>query len=387
MNDFKLVVRNLLGSRSRFALTLVGITLGITSLVVMMSLGAGLRAQIDKQAADLGANLIVTPKGWCAYEQVKVLSGTQLPDAIPAEDLAAIEQLEGIRVLPYLTVGSAIDNEPVPVTGIRMDETVASKRWSLAEGEVPQAEEALEVLAGAAVADSFGLAVGDALTLRGATFTVAGVLEAAGTGDDGVLFIPLAAAQKVYETDGRISFAAVQVDDLDAVDLAAQRITDAANVAVVSDRQLLASVLSVVNTVSTTLRIIAAVAVLTAAFGIVNTMLMATFERRREIGIMKSIGSSNARIFRTFMAEAATYGVVGGLIGLAVGTGVSRLLTPLIAQNEFTAFVGGARVDAVPPLADMALILGGAVVVATLAGVYPAWRAARLTPVEAISYE
>ena len=387
MNDIRLVIRNLLGSRSRFVLTLVGITLGITSLVVMMSLGTGLRAQIDKQAADLGANLIVTPKGWCAYEQVKVLSGSQLPDAIPAEEIAAIEALDGIRVLPYLTVGSAIDNEPVPVTGIRVAETVEAKRWTLTAGAEPSSAEARSILAGAAIADSFDLTPGDVLTLRGVEFTVVGVLESSGTGDDGVLFIPLATAQEVYETDGRISFAAVLVDDLGAVDLTAQRITDAANVAVVSDRALLASVMSVVNTVGTTLRIIAAVAVLTAAFGIVNTMLMATFERRREIGILKAIGSCNRRIFRTFMAEAAAYGLVGGVVGLAVGTLASRVITPLIAQNEFTAFVGGARVDAIPPLTDMAFILGGAVLVATLAGLYPAWRAARLTPVEAISYE
>jgi putative ABC transport system permease protein len=386
MSTFRLVLRNLFGSRSRFLLTLTGITLGITALVVMMSLGSGLRAQIDKQAADLGANLVITPKGWCAYEQVKVLSGTQLPDAIPAEELAKIEQLDGISTIPYLTVGSAIDNEPVPVTGIRMEDTVAAKGWTLASGEPPVAGERT-ILAGSAIAESFELSIGDTLQLRGAEFSVAGTLEPSGTADDGVLFIPLDVAQEVYETEGRVSFVAVQVDDITQVELAAQRIADAANVAVVSDRQLLASVLSVVNTVGTTLRVIAAVAVLTAAFGIINTMLMATFERRREIGILKSIGSSNARIFRLFMAEAAAYGLIGGIVGLVIGSVASRVITPYIAQNEFTAFVGGARVDAVPPLADMAIILGGSIVVATLAGLYPAWRAARLTPVEAISYE
>jgi putative ABC transport system permease protein len=386
MSTFRLVLRNLFGSRSRFLLTLTGITLGITALVVMMSLGSGLRAQIDKQAADLGANLVITPKGWCAYEQVKVLSGTQLPDAIPAEELAKIEQLDGISTIPYLTVGSAIDNEPVPVTGIRMEDTVSAKGWTLVSGEPPLAGERT-ILAGSAIAESFELSIGDTLQLRGAEFSVAGTLEPSGTADDGVLFIPLDVAQEVYETEGRVSFVAVQVDDINQVELAAQRIADAANVAVVSDRQLLASVLSVVNTVGTTLRVIAAVAVLTAAFGIINTMLMATFERRREIGILKSIGSSNARIFRLFMAEAAAYGLIGGIVGLVIGSVASRVITPYIAQNEFTAFVGGARVDAIPPLADMAIILGGSVVVATLAGLYPAWRAARLTPVEAISYE
>lgn len=386
MNELKLILRNLLSSKSRFILTLTGITLGITSLVVMMSLGTGLQEQIKKQATDLGANLVVTPKGWCAYEQVKVLSGNQLPDAIPPAELEAIERLEGITALPYLTVGSAIENEPVPVTGIRMADTVRAKGWTVAEGREPDEDE-YAVLAGEAIADNFDLTPGDEITVRGTTFTVAGILEPTGSGDDAVLFMPLAPAQEVYETDGRVSFLAVQVDDLEKVDLYAKQISDAANVSVVSDQQLLASVLSVVNTVGTTLRVIAAVAILTAAFGIINTMLMATFERRREIGILKSVGGSNASIFRTFMLESGLYGVIGGLVGLVIGIVASQIITPYIAQNEFTAFIGSAEVSAVPSLTEMALILAGSVVVASVAGVYPAWRAARLTPVEAISYE
>lgn len=386
MNDLRLVFRNLLGSRSRFALTLTGITLGITALVVMMSLGTGLRAQMDKQAADLGANLVVTPKGWCAYEQVKVLSGNQLPDAIPPDELVKIEAVEGISVLPYLTVGSAIENEPVPVTGIRVAQTLTEKGWTVADGRAPTDGKA-EVLAGPDIAETFALEPGDTVTLRGTEFQVTGILDATASRDDGVLFIPIDVAMEVYETDGRVSFAAVKVDDIKQVDLYAQRISDVANVAVVSDKQLLSSVLSVVDSVGTTLRIIAAVAVLTAAFGIVNTMLMATFERRRDIGILKSVGSSNARIFRLFLIEAAAYGFIGGAVGLLIGSLVSQFITPYIASNEFTAFIGNASVRAIPSVTEMVAILGGAVIVAALAGVYPAVRAARLTPVEAISYE
>jgi putative ABC transport system permease protein len=379
-------MRNLFSSPSRFVLTLAGITLGVTSLVVMMSLGAGLQSQIRKQATELGANLVVTPKGWCAYEQVKVLSGNQLPDAIPPEELLKVEQLEGIEVLPYLTVGTAIDNQPVPVTGVRMSGMMAAKGWQLAAGALPS-DDSRGVVAGPAIAENFELEPGDAVTIRGVEFEVTGVLEPTGGGDDAVLFIPLGTAMDVYETDGRVSFLGVKVDDLEKLDLYAQRISDVANVSVVSDQQLLASVLSVVNTVGTTLRVIAAVAILTAAFGIINTMLMATFERRREIGILKSIGGSNAMVFRTFVFESGVYGVIGGAVGLIVGVLASQVVTPYVAQNEFTAFIGSADVSVVPPLGDMAVVFVGAVVVSVLAGLYPAWRAARLMPVEAISYE
>ena len=386
MSDFKLVLRNLFSSRSRFALTLGGIAVGITALVVMITLGSGLRAEIENQATDLGANLVVTPKGWCAYEQVKVLSGNQLPDAIPAEEVAAIEAIPGLKVLPYLTVGSAIDNEPVAVTGIKMAPTLETKGWSVAEGQVP-GDSDYGVLAGAAIADSFELRPGDEVAIRGTSFVVSGVLESTGGGDDAVLYLPIEVAKSVYETDNRVSFLAVGVDDLSKVDLYAKQITDTANVAVISDEQLLQSVLSVVDTVGTTLRIIATVAVLTAAFGIVNTMQMAALERRREIGILKSLGSPNSRIFRIFVAESAAYGVLGGVLGLAIGISASQIITPMIAQNEFTAFVGNASVNALPSLAEMAQILVGSVVISAVAGLYPAWRAARLSPVEAISYE
>ena len=386
MSDFKLVLRNLFSSRSRFALTLGGIAVGITALVVMITLGSGLRAEIENQATDLGANLVVTPKGWCAYEQVKVLSGNQLPDAIPAEEVAAIEAIPGLKVLPYLTVGSAINNEPVAVTGIKMAQTLETKGWAIAEGQAP-GDSDYGVLAGAAIADNFELGVGDEVAIRGTSFVVSGVLESTGGGDDAVLYLPIEVAKSVYETDDRVSFLAVGVDDLSKVDLYAKQITDTANVAVISDEQLLQSVLSVVDTVGTTLRIIATVAVLTAAFGIVNTMQMAALERRREIGILKSLGSPNSRIFRIFVAESAAYGVLGGVLGLAIGIVASQIITPMIAQNEFTAFVGNASVNALPSLIEMAQILVGSVAISALAGLYPAWRAARLSPVEAISYE
>lgn len=386
MNILKLVLKNLTSRKTRFAFTLGGIAVGIASLVILVSLGSGLQSQIHKQAGDLGANLIVTPKGWCAYEQVKVLSGNRLPDAIPPSELEKIEGIQGIEVFPYLTVGSAINNEPVPVTGARITEIAALKGWRVSEGKDFSNPDKFSVWAGSAIAESFKLKPGTKLTLRGQEFTIVGILESTGTGDDGVLFIPLKTAQEVYQTEDRVSFIAVKVFDIKRVDYFAQLISDKANVAVISDKQLLNSVLSVVNTVNTSLKVIAAVAILTAAFGTVNTMLTATYERKKEIGILKAIGSSNQKIFQVFLIESSLYGLIGGLIGLVIGTLASLLITPYIAQNEFTAFVSG-EISTTLAAKDALLIMAGSVLTATLSGIYPALRAAKLTPVEAISYE
>lgn len=387
MNLYKLVFRNLLGRKNRFIFTLSGITLGIIALVVLISLGAGLQSQIHKQANDLGANLIVTAKGWCAYEQVKVLSGKQLPDAILPEELSKIEKIEGITVYPYLTVGSAINNEPVSVTGARIEEIKNLKKWKIIQGDFPNPSDKYGIVAGSAIADSFELSIGKVITLRGKEFKVAGILDTTGTGDDGVLFIELDTAREVYETKGRVSFIGVKVEDINKIEYYSNVITDAANVAVLSDRQLLSSVLSVVNSVSTTLNIIAIIAVLAASFGIINTMLTAIYERKKEIGILKSMGCSNFQIFYVFVIESGLYGMIGGILGLVIGTVTSFFITPFIAQNEFTAFVRATEVSGILKISDMLLILLGSVVISIISGIYPSLRAARLTPVEAISYE
>ncbi len=387
MNLYKLVFRNLLGRKNRFIFTLSGITLGIIALVVLISLGAGLQSQIHKQANDLGANLIVTAKGWCAYEQVKVLSGKQLPDAILPEDVSKIEKIQGIKAYPYLTVGSAINNEPVSVTGARILEVKDLKKWNISKGDFPSTSEKYGIVAGSAIAENFELGIGNSITLRGKEFKVTGILDATGTGDDGVLFIELDTAREVYETDGRVSFIGVKVEDINKIDYYSNVITDAANVAVLSDRQLLSSVLSVVNSVSTTLNIIAIIAVLAASFGIINTMLTAIYERKKEIGILKSMGCSNNQIFYVFVMESALYGMIGGVLGLDIGAITSFFITPFIAQNEFTAFVRSTEVSGMLKVSDMLLILLGSIIISTISGIYPSLRAAKLTPVEAISYE
>ncbi|MPN38922.1 Macrolide export ATP-binding/permease protein MacB [bioreactor metagenome] len=154
-----------------------------------------------------------------------------------------------------------------------------------------------------------------------------------------------------------------------------------------SDKQLLKSVLSIIGTVNLTLQLIAVVAIISAAFGIINTMMTAIYERRREIGILQAIGSKKSTIFTIFILESGLYGLLGGAIGLAVGIVFSSIAAPYISQNEFTAFMKGSNL---PINLDVKLIAGSllfSLVISLVSGLYPAWRAARLTPVEAMSYE
>ncbi|MDA8340519.1 MAG: ABC transporter permease [Nitrospiraceae bacterium] len=387
MNVPKLALKNITRRKGRFIFTLLGITIGIASFVTLLSLGGSLKNEIKKQASELGANLVITPKGWCAYEQVSVLTGEQLPEAIPMDDVKKISAIKGLTAVPYLTERTAIKNSPVPVIGILSKEMKVFKGWEIEKGNYFASHDEDSIVIGSGIAQQFKLNLMDELTIRGRQFPVKGILKETGSKDDIAMFMPLSVAQKLYGVGDKVSFIAVKVDDISKMDEYILKIQETANVAVVSDKQLLKSVLSIVGTVSLTLQLIAAVAILAAAFGIINTMMTAIYERKREIGILQAIGAKEITIFKIFLLESGFYGLLGGIIGVATGLVFSSLASPYISQNEFTAFLKSSEVAVT---FDLRLVFGSllfSVFVSLFSGLYPAWRASKLTPVEAISYE
>lgn len=386
MNLPKLVIKNLISRRSRFILTLMGIAIGVGSLVTLLSLGGNLRGEIKRQARELGGTILVTPKGWCAYEQVSVLTGEQLPEAIPLEEVKKIQGIRGITTIPYLTERTAIENNPVPVVGILPEEMRTSRRWEVARGKYFTGPDDVSLVIGSGIARNFDLGPGDIVTVRGKDLKVKGVLGETGTRDDIAMYLTLPVTQRLFAVDGMVSFAAVQVDDITKTDEYIMKIQDTANVAVISDKQLLKSVLSVVGSVNVTLQLIAAIAILAAAFGVANTMMTAVYERRREIGILQAIGGRRSDIFTIFLFESLLLGFFGGLLGVLIGTAFSYFGAPYITQNEFTAFIKGAGTPGGFDLSIAFFSLCFSIVVAIASGFYPAYRASKLTPVEAITY-
>lgn len=387
MNIPKLVLRNLTRRKGRFIFTLLGITIGMASFVTLLSLGGSLKNEIKRQASELGANLVVTPKGWCAYEQVSVLTGEQLPEAIPMDDVKKISAIKGLTAVPYLMEKAVIKNSPVPLIGILPQEMKTFKGWQMERGDYFSSPDENAIVIGSGIAQQFKLNPKDELTIKGKRVQVKGILKETGSRDDIAVFMPLATAQKLYGAGDRVSFIAIKVADIAKTDEYILKIQEVANVVVVSDKQLLRSVLSIVGTVSATLQLIAAVAILAAAFGIINTMMTAIHERKREIGILQAIGAKQITIFKIFLIESGFYGILGGIIGVAAGLIFFSLASPYISQNEFTAFLKGSEVAVT---FDLSLVLGSLIFslfVSLISGLYPAWRASRLLPVEAISYE
>ena len=385
MTFWKLIFRNLTRRKSRFVFTLSAIAIGIASVVTLLSLGTGLEAEIRKQADVLGAHLVVTPKGWCAYEQISVLTGETLPEALPAEDVAKIAAVEGIRSVPYLVQRAVLNNNPVPMVGILPEPMRKFKSWRIGSGEYVLDQN--RVVVGHGISKQFELDIGDEIRIRGSEFTIGGILAEIGNRDDLAIYMDLPVAQDLYGSGDKVSFISVKVDDITKIDDYILQIQNSANVAVVSDKQLLRSVLAIVGTVGNALQLIAAVAVLAACFGIINTMMTAIYERRREIGILNALGAKSKTIFTVFLGEAALYGLLGGIVGVVAGFAFSYFAAPYIGQNEFTAFLGSEQSVSVfdPGITMRALLFS--VLAASLSGIYPARQASKLSPVEAISYE
>jgi len=382
-----LVIRNITSRRGRFVFTLLGISIGIASFVTFLSLGGSLKSEIQRESAALGANLVVTPKGSCAYEQVAILTGEQLPNTITGEEVAKIRAIDGMMAIPFLSERSAIDNRPVAVMGILPAETMEFKHWEILKGDYLADGDETGVIVGAVAAEQFKLQPGSEVTIRGERLPVRGVIKETGGKDDVTLFLPLPLAQRLYNAEDKASYVAVRVADIENLELYAQKIKEVVSLGVITDKQMLKSVLSIVGTVNVTLQLIAAVAILAAAFGIINTMMTATYERKREIGILQALGARRRTIFSIFLLESGLYGIFGGALGVLGGLVFSVLAAPQISSNHFTAFVKGSASSG---LISPGLVFGSiafSTVVAIVAGLYPAWRAAKLSPVEAISYE
>lgn len=385
MSPSKLVFKNLVRRKGRFVFTLLGIVIGMAAFVTFMALGGSLKSQIERESAALGANLVVTPKGSCAYEQVSILTGEQMPTNINADEVGAIRSIEGMTAIPYLAERSAINNRPVSVLGILPEETKTFKGWNITDGKYFAAEDAEGAVLGSILAEQFKLQPGDEVRIRGVQIPVLGVLDATSGKDDLTVFLSLTRAQQLYEQEGLVSYVAVRVDKLDEVDLYANKIKDKVALGVVSDQQMRNSVLSIVGTVNITLQLIAAVAILAAAFGIINTMMTATYERKREIGILQAMGATRTGVFRLFLFESGIYGFLGGCGGALLGGLAAIFAAPYISQNAATSFVKGAQTSVDPMMFVGAVIFSTAI--AMIAGLYPAIKASKLSPVEAISYE
>ncbi len=376
-----LALKNLAAHKARSALTLIGIAIGMTAVVALVSLSLGAQRAIERQFAKLGADVVlVVPAG-----------GLGEPRPAPL-DLSILKNIVGVRSVgavrrEILSVTSAATPGFLTVVGVHDDGPQLFGGLELVQGRLFVAGED-EVVLGEGAARDLKVSLGQSVTIQDRPFRVVGLLRG-GDQDDHAVYLSLEKLEEFVSERGLISMAFVRAApgvDPTALAQEIQRVLREAvaerEFLVQSSKQLSDLVSGVLTVLRWTLGAIAGISLLVGGIGLMNTMLMAILERTHEIGVLKALGARREHILALFLVESSLLGLLGGVSGVLFGGA--------IAQSVAVAAQQVVRTDLFSVVFDGALIfgsLGFAVLLGAVAGFWPAWRAAQLDPVEALRYE
>jgi putative ABC transport system permease protein len=385
----RLAFSRLRTSRVRAALTMLGVIIGVASVVALVGVGQGTTSGITSRLAGLGTNLLtVNPKtGSTGLTLADVDAVAVIPNvAAVAPEL----QRSGTVASGTVTATTSIIGTNASYPQVRAYDVWQGTFLT----DVSVAENLRVVVLGATVADNLKLgaaSIGTDITINGLPFRVIGILQPkGGTGaqdpDDQVM-VPIGVVQKYFVGNGTIRTIGISVASVDAMTEAKTAITTAlykqhdlastatADFTILDQAQLLATATSIAGTLALLLGGIASISLVVGGIGIMNIMLVSVRERTREIGIRKAVGARGRDILAQFLIEALTLSLLGGLIGVILGLGISAL----IGQIAGWGFAFSPTIVAVALLFSLA--------VGIVFGVWPARQAARLDPISALRWE
>jgi len=405
----RMALRSLTANKTRSALTMLGIVIGVGAVIAMLSIGRGAQAAITSQIESIGTNLLFVRPGAVQQGGVRQEAGTA--QSLTYEDSQALVGLPSIvAVAPEVDAfGQFVyqsQNSRTRLLGVT-PEYLDVRNYTMAEGEgITQAEvdahSAVVVLGDTTATTLFGdstLAVGQSVRVNGIPLRVVGVLASKGTtgfgSQDDVGLIPLTTAQmrfgrtRVQGGQSSVSSINVQIASQSVSDQVVAEISDVLrqrhhitfqdDFSVASQQDILNTANQVTGVLTLFLGGVAAISLLVGGIGIMNIMLVSVTERTREIGLRKAVGARKRDILSQFLTEAAFLSLLGGVIGIALGWGIAHLMGRVqFGNSTITPVVG---LDAVL----LATLFSAAVGV--FFGWYPAWRAAGLNPIDALRYE
>jgi len=393
MNIYQVAYKNLLRKKVRSGLTLLGIALSAWVLVSLFGFNRGYEKALNRDIDNMGFQVLVTAKG-CPYEAATLMlkGGTGLRYINEPIVNEVLKYPEVERTTPML-MAAIFDPNKGESGGITAYLGVDPATYPqmkpylrFRQGTWFTDPEGSEAVVGYEAAELEQREIGDKMLIpeKNVELTVVGVLNRTGTQDDGTIFVPLRTVQKVFEQEGKLTAVGVKIRKEANIAVVEQKLYDLPDVQVVSLVQVKETIMSLISTAKMMVFSIALIAVLIAMLGVVNTILMSVFERFAEIGIIKSIGAMPWDVFKLIWAETIILCLLGGALGIGFSFLLSKITETLI-RSLLPYTPTGSLVVISPGLAflTMAVVLG----VGLVSGLYPAWRAARIRPLESIRSE
>jgi len=413
MSVWSMAARSLSRRRLRTGLTVSGIVVGISMMFILLSLVSGMESQARSMVRALGGADITVTNSTMFRDRMGV-GGGGFFGALPrlstlSESLVdVISSIPGVYVAsPQFSFSGSIGGRRVTIYGVEPSsyETVTGG-LNVIEGRFTSSSG--EIVLGKALMDLLDLTLGETITLSGdqesggRVFKIVGVFESGIAFQEYAAYITLKDAQDLTGEYGLVTQILVKCEDPSlASDVANLISSTVEGVRTTIPTATLQQATQMLNALTMFFATIGLVALAAGSFGVVNTMIMSVTERTREIGILKAIGAKNSAIMKMFLAESLLIGLIGGCVGVLVG-GILAYAFPLLTSGLFSFGVtppgiGGSRLGgraltnvmlARPSIAptNIAVCLSLGVLVGVLAGLYPAWRASRMKPVEALRH-
>jgi putative ABC transport system permease protein len=382
MQLIDVTLRNLRRRKGRKLLLLLGLTIGVATVVALMAITTTMQADVSNKLDEYGANILIVPRAndlSLSYGGVTVASAAYDVGELTLSDLDRIETIKNARnisvVAPKLLGAIPIGGRSVLVAGVRFADELRIKQWWDMEGQEPVTAD--DALVGLRLARVLDLHPGDDVEINGHAFRVAGILAENGSQDDDIFFIDLATAQRVMDKPETVSLVEVSALCTECpIEDMVQQITGVLPQArVTALRQAVTLRMETVGQLSRFALAVSAVVIAIGALVVLTTMLGAVAERRQEIGLFRALGFRQRHVMRVILGEAGLVSLGGGLLGWLLGMGAAVVLAPRLVNLA-------VPVSWNPWLAIGAI--GGALLVGLVGSLYPAISAARLDPSTAL---
>jgi len=393
ITKFQVAYKNLLRKKVRSVLTLIGIALSAWVLVSLLGFNHGYKTALNKDIDNMGFQLMIMAKG-CPYEAATMMlkGGTGLR-YMKQSILETIEKEPEVEKTTPMLMQAVFDPNKGESGGIAAYLGVEPKSFSemktffkFRQGVWFTDENAYEAVMGYEAAELEQREVGDMILIpeKNIQFKVVGILDRTGTQDDGTIFVPLKTLQKIFNKTDELTTIGIKVKKDADINRLEKKLYTLPDVQVVSLAQVKQTIIRLISTAKVMVLSTALIAILIAMVGVINTILMSVHERFQEIGILKTIGAMPWDIFKLIWTETIILCTIGGVLGVILALILSKITEVVIRRIlPYSPSGGLVLIDLKLVLITLAAIL----CIGLLSGLYPAWRAGRIRPLEAIRGE